>query len=197
MAIWKLTIEDDEGQKTVVPLVRDEYTFGRREGHPIRLTERNVSRDHARLWKEGEGFLLEDLGSYNGVFVNGHRVAEAHRLTAGDLILIGDYRIEAHDEDAPIKPISSPPRASTSAPPITRATSESKPHRLVLLTGNEGGREYPLDKPQMIVGRGEEVDIRVNHSSVSRQHCELHSRDQEHFEVVDNGSANGIRVNGQ
>ena len=43
--MWKLVIEDDEGKRTVVPLTRDEYTLGRREGNTIRLTERNVSRE--------------------------------------------------------------------------------------------------------------------------------------------------------
>lgn len=202
MAIWKLTIEDDEGQKTVVPLVRDEYSIGRRDGHTIRLTERNVSRDHARLRKNGDGYLLEDLGSYNGVFVNGHRVVEPQRLQNGDLVLIGDYRIEAHNEDAAARPfpIAAPAAKPISVPPPTvasRPTRESKPHRLVLLTGDDGGKEFPLDKPAMTIGRGEEVDIRVNHSSVSRTHCELHTIDQDQFEVVDAGSANGIRVNGQ
>lgn len=205
MAIWKLTIEDDEGQKTVVPLVRDEYTIGRREGHTIRLTERNVSRDHARLKKDDDAYVVEDLGSYNGVFVNGHRVVEPQRLQHGDLLLIGDYRIEAHNEDAaaarPI-PLIAPLAANKppTVPPPTvaaRPPRDVKPHRLVLLTSDEGGKEYTLDKPQMTVGRGEEVDIRVNHSSVSRTHCEIHTADQEHFEVIDSGSANGIRVNGQ
>ena len=48
--MWKLVIEDDESNRTVVPLTRDQ---GIRSvgaiGNTIRLTERNVSRDHARL----------------------------------------------------------------------------------------------------------------------------------------------------
>src|SRR3981081_3576321 len=100
MAIWKFTIEDDEGQKTVIPLVRDEYTIGRREGHTIRLTERNVSRDHALLRNAGNSYVVEDLGSYNGVFVNGQRLLDSTELQSGDLVVIGDFRIEAHDDDA-------------------------------------------------------------------------------------------------
>ena len=42
--MYKLIIEDDEGKTTVVPLIRDEITIGRKEGNTIRLTERNVSR---------------------------------------------------------------------------------------------------------------------------------------------------------
>jgi len=71
----KLIIEDDEGRKTVVQLVRDEITIGRQDGNTIRLTERNVSRRHARLVKENGNVLIEDLGSYNGVRVNGETQA--------------------------------------------------------------------------------------------------------------------------
>ena len=85
MAIWKLTIEDDEGQKTVVPLVRDEYTVGRREGHTIRLTERNISRDHARIRKDSDGYVIEDVQSLNGVFVNDERAAR-RKLQPSDRI---------------------------------------------------------------------------------------------------------------
>jgi len=45
----KLIIEDDEGKAVVVPLIREEISIGRQEGNTIRLTERNVSRRHARL----------------------------------------------------------------------------------------------------------------------------------------------------
>src|SRR3974390_2444749 len=48
--MWKLVIEDDEGKRTVVPLTRDQYSIGRKEGNTIRLTERNVSREHARIY---------------------------------------------------------------------------------------------------------------------------------------------------
>ena len=69
--MYKLVISDDEGHATVVPLLRDEITIGRQEGNTIRLTERNVSRLHARLLKRNGAYIVEDLGSYNGVIVNG------------------------------------------------------------------------------------------------------------------------------
>ncbi|MBL8607835.1 MAG: FHA domain-containing protein, partial [Myxococcales bacterium] len=204
MAMGKLTIEDDEGQKTVVPLVRDEYTIGRREGHTIRLTERNISRDHAKVRKTDGVWTIEDLGSYNGVFVNGHRLSEAQKLLTGDLILIGDYRIEAHDDEARAIPAaiaaprSSPPVAISSRPAAPAAPpKDDLPHRLVVLIGDEAGRPFPLEKPHMTVGRGEDVDVRLNHTSVSRHHCAIDALDGGQFEVLDSGSANGIRVNGQ
>ena len=72
----KLIIEDDEGRKTVVPFVRDEITIGRQEGNTIRLTERNVSRRHARLVRQNGHVLVEDLGSYNGIRINGDNISQ-------------------------------------------------------------------------------------------------------------------------
>jgi len=66
----KLVISDDEGKTMVIPLTRDELTIGRKDGNSIRLTERNVSRRHARIVKRSEGFFLEDLASYNGIVIN-------------------------------------------------------------------------------------------------------------------------------
>src|SRR5690606_37977367 len=92
--MWKLVIQDDEGKTTVVPLIRDEITIGRKEGNTIRLTERNVSRRHARIQRANGAVAIEDLDSYNGVLVNGARVQGRVQLGESDRIQIGDYLIE-------------------------------------------------------------------------------------------------------
>ncbi|NTX52502.1 FHA domain-containing protein [Myxococcus sp. CA039A] len=98
--VLKLIIEDDEGRKTVVPFVRDEITIGRQEGNTIRLTERNVSRRHARLVRLNGHVVVEDLGSYNGTRINGERIAGQSPLSEGDLIQIGDYDLALQAEGA-------------------------------------------------------------------------------------------------
>src|SRR5262245_58733341 len=92
--MFKLIIQDDEGKTTVVPLIRDEITIGRKEGNTIRLTERNVSRRHARLVRANGSILLEDLDSYNGIRVNGTRIAGRIQVAESDRIQIGDYLLE-------------------------------------------------------------------------------------------------------
>ncbi len=89
--MFKLLIEDDEGKTTVVPLIRDEITIGRKEGNTIRLTERNVSRRHAKLTKASGAIQIEDCGSYNGIRVNGARIQGKIAVGEGDRIQIGDY----------------------------------------------------------------------------------------------------------
>ena len=49
--MWKLSIEDEQGNRTVVNLVREEYSIGRAEDNTVRLTERNISRHHTKLDK--------------------------------------------------------------------------------------------------------------------------------------------------
>ena len=202
--MFKLVIEDDEGKRTVVPLTRGEYSIGRKKGNTIRLTERNVSRDHVRLLKKNgaskEHFVLEDLKSYNGVFVNGLRVAEETELSHGDLVQVGDYRILYQDEAEQEKPAvpTDAPDAKTTVPIGQMArgsTLMERPDRFVMLVGPTPGVEYPLDKERMTIGRAEDASISVNHNSVSRLHCEVHSLGEGRYEIVDKGSANGVRVN--
>ncbi|RKG93484.1 FHA domain-containing protein [Corallococcus terminator] len=114
----KLIIEDDEGRKTVVPFVRDEITIGRQEGNTIRLTERNVSRRHARLVRLNGHVVLEDLGSYNGTRINGERVAGQLPLKEGDLIQIGDYDLALQVEGAAAT--AAPTGAITAKVPASR-----------------------------------------------------------------------------
>src|SRR5438045_3242773 len=122
----KLTIEDDEGRKTVVPFVREEITIGRQEGNTIRLTERNVSRRHARLLRQNGHVVVEDLGSYNGIKINGERIQGQTSVNDGDLIQIGDY-------DLAIQPEASPSMASTSPmaspPPLQLGNGTSQAHQ--------------------------------------------------------------------
>ncbi len=181
----KLVISDDEGKTTVVPLVRDEITIGRKEGNTIRLTERNVSRRHARLRKADGAYLIEDLASYNGVKVNGQRIGDEVQLEAGDEVTIGDYVIAMQSDAAS-------PGASTEPGGFAEPTP---PARIVMLTPPAPGAEFAM-RDGMRIGRAEDLDVWVNHRSISREHAEIRV-DGEEVSIVDLGSANGMRVNGE
>ncbi len=120
----KLIIEDDEGRKTVVPFVRDEITIGRQEGNTIRLTERNVSRRHARLLRMNGHVVVEDLGSYNGIRVNGEKLVGRAEIADGDLIQIGDYDLAIQKEaqaEPPPPPLQNGARKHTPPAPVHAA----------------------------------------------------------------------------
>jgi ABC transport system ATP-binding/permease protein len=95
---FKLIIEDDEGRRSVVPVELGDVSIGRLEGNTIRLNERNVSRHHARITKDNGQILVEDLDSYNGLYINGTRVAGRQELHEGDLLRIGDFHLELRGE---------------------------------------------------------------------------------------------------
>jgi pSer/pThr/pTyr-binding forkhead associated (FHA) protein len=100
--VFKLTIEDDEGKTTVIPLIRDEMTIGRQDGNTIRLTERNISRKHARLVRQNGTMYVEDLASYTGVRVNGSRIVAMTPVAEGDEVLIGDYKLMVRIDRPPV-----------------------------------------------------------------------------------------------
>lgn len=190
--MWKLTIEDDEGQQTSLSLAVDEYRLGRADANTIRLTDRNVSRNHAILKKNAQAWIVKDLQSYNGTYVNGVRVIGETPVQNGDIVQLGDYRLELIDEalQVPLDPNASTPTTSA-VPPV-----HLRPNRLVVVVGPTPGQEFPLDRDHVSIGRSEDATISINHSSVSRLHAELISLGNGRYEIIDKGSANGIRVNG-
>jgi len=68
-------------------------TIGRSPDNDIFLDDVTVSRKHAVLAQNGNQFLIEDLGSLNGTFVNRRRIESPTRLESGDEVQIGKYRL--------------------------------------------------------------------------------------------------------
>ena len=68
-------------------------TIGRSPDNDIFLDDVTVSRKHAVLAQDGNQFLIEDLGSLNGTFVNRRRIESPMRLESGDEVQIGKYRL--------------------------------------------------------------------------------------------------------
>jgi pSer/pThr/pTyr-binding forkhead associated (FHA) protein len=82
----------------VIPLTESGLSVGRGDACDLSLRDSQVSRLHARVSARAGAVLIEDLGSRNGVFVNGKRVHGAQRLELGDVIMIGLQRIELRRE---------------------------------------------------------------------------------------------------
>jgi pSer/pThr/pTyr-binding forkhead associated (FHA) protein len=74
------------------PLMKESITIGRNEGNVITVDNLAVSGYHARIDAVGKEYILTDLQSTNGTFVNDKKVV-SHKLVHGDNIIIGKHRI--------------------------------------------------------------------------------------------------------
>ena len=68
----------------------DQMTIGRDSTNEIVINDAEVSRRHARLTFQGGKYVLEDLGSTNGTFVNGQRLAGPRVLKPGEVVSFGE-----------------------------------------------------------------------------------------------------------
>ncbi len=74
----------------VFPLEAPEITIGRESTNAISINDVEVSRKHARLELRGNAYVIQDLGSTNGTFINGQRVTGPQALNPGDSISLGE-----------------------------------------------------------------------------------------------------------
>ena len=87
-----LKIIDLQGKNKVIYLGEEEVTIGRSSECDIRLPDDTVSGKHARIVFRNEGFVLEDLGSKNGTYVNGVKTVKCI-LRNNDQVTTGGVRI--------------------------------------------------------------------------------------------------------
>lgn len=119
----------------VIDLTEDSLTIGREPSNEIPINDAEISRKHARLSVQGDNYVIEDLGSTNGTFVNGQRLMGPHVLKPGEIVSFGEQisctyeAISEVDANATIissKPAAPPPTAP-SVQPMPPSASEPKP----------------------------------------------------------------------
>lgn len=101
----------DPGQ-CLIPLEKAVVLIGRQADCDVSLTNsRKISRKHCCIAQVNNKFIVRDLGSTNGVFLNGNRITKEAELAVGDQLTIGDVRFQVQN-DASVNEKKKPPKKS-------------------------------------------------------------------------------------
>lgn len=183
-------------------LDQEVMTIGRKEDNDIKIDNLAVSEHHAKLLTIFDDSFLEDLESTNGTFVNGKPI-EKHPLKHGDMITIDKHELRYLNEASSLgmdenktvmiqrKPEASGYAAGMQAQqpnldiPIDMEPSSNEA-KLQILNGRGAGKELPLKKPTVKLGKSGSEVVQIN------------KRPDGHFIVCLNQSLSSPpRVNGE
>jgi hypothetical protein len=122
MAQFQLVMKQGPAPGKTFELTRNELTIGRDNNNEIVINDAEVSRRHCRLLLQGDGYVIEDLGSTNGTFVNEQRVTGQRALHSGETLRVGDnvtliYEIAGVDANATIASRGGRRAPAQAAPP--------------------------------------------------------------------------------
>lgn len=207
-------------------LKKTPVTIGRAKDSNIVIDNLGVSRTHARIFFEDGHYIVEDLGSANGIKVNGVQMRRSI-IYPGDEILIGKHvlvfdlaeRLLGEVKSAPIVPRLESQDwidetytlekgeidKAVASPPVTAEADISQPvelrpwegkYSIKVMLGEREVASYALTKKVICIGRLKENDIVIDNLGVSRLHAKIIIEDNGQVRIEDQDSANGIIVNG-
>jgi pSer/pThr/pTyr-binding forkhead associated (FHA) protein len=194
-------------------------SLGRDAGSDVVVSGHEVSRQHAEIRRDPDGYILVDM-SVNGTYVNGQRVGKTHRLARADVIRIGNdefrFYADARNSGPQMLPaVAAEPEAAPSAPPtgapqrlsdtmlgvpVARNTPPSPTAAplasFLFRSGELKGKRLPIKVPLVNIGRGDYNDVVITDPSVSTMHAKLQRREAIWI-LTDLGSTNGTFVEGE
>ncbi|MFH0812930.1 MAG: FHA domain-containing protein [Pseudomonadota bacterium] len=175
----KLILKFKEAIIKEFPLDKDALTIGRTDDNDLKIDNMAVSGHHAKLIRENGDFVLIDLNSLNGTYVNGQKVSK-WILKNNDLITVGKHTIIFQDERAAKKPLLTS-TSEIKAPEGTvmldvrtqkrlleeaAALKPSEPvvemvGAITFISGGEGLSDIELSKRITTIGKSEDADIKI------------------------------------
>lgn len=201
-----------------IAIDKETTRMGREPGSEVAIAPNaaNVSRRHAEIRRQDGQYILVDLGSFNGTFLNGRRVGGAERLNDNDLIELGPAGPKFHFR-APTIPDSqriAQLAQSGGQSPAPSGAFLSQPNHTIVAHAERGSLknsarssqaspnepqvylQRAFDKSQLTIGRGDECDVRLDGLLISNHHGRI-SQTTAGLIIEDLNSTNGTYVNGE
>jgi pSer/pThr/pTyr-binding forkhead associated (FHA) protein len=212
----KLTLVQDRKTVQIYDLDQPVIRIGRVPGMDIQIDDVSISRRQAEIQQEGDGWVVRDIGSSNGTFVNGERLAGDRPLKAGDEISIGQFSLFFERGIASYQPRSQAAAKEASRPApaprvagpadstaylgseeierIEREAAQKRQAHLIWEVGASRATHYLAADGGALIGRSDMCDLRVPKGL--RQHL-LVIRVGDGFEVRNLSFWRRMRVRGQ
>lgn len=92
--MFQITINEKGGQPRNLDFDKGEITIGRVQGNDIVLPKGNISKRHSRIVLKDGKFIIIDMQSTNGTYVNGKKITQPQVVKASDKIYIGDFTLQ-------------------------------------------------------------------------------------------------------
>ncbi|MEW6253504.1 MAG: FHA domain-containing protein [Planctomycetota bacterium] len=152
MNVALVMFKDDERRD--FPLTEARTVLGRREDCHLRIPTKDVSRQHCAVLLDGRKVLAKDLGSSNGTFVNGKRIAEVE-LKPGDRLRLGPvtFIVQIDGKPAKINPADARPKPGAPAAAVTAGPAADEE------TFDLSEADFDLDDPISALEEDDEDDM--------------------------------------
>jgi ABC transport system ATP-binding/permease protein len=197
----QITLIWPDGKKEVVSLLRDSLKIGREaENNDVAAPAefKSISRHHIEILREGGNYRVVDLGSINGMYVNGQKTVAATLLKDGDKIHIGEGNEEVVIQfQAGVDTLSPAYISEYQTIPLDVKLSDEAPSNqpyLIIRFPNGKTSYFSVQKDRLVIGRIADVDLTIPYRFISAQHFAIQRTGTE-FTITDLKSTNGTLVN--
>ncbi|MDA0838079.1 MAG: FHA domain-containing protein [Planctomycetota bacterium] len=207
----RLIIRDNTGDE-IFDMIEDEIIAGRAKDNLLHIDDDGLSRQHFRVFLDGNCYRIEDLGSKNGTLVNASKIKEPHRLRGGDIIGVREVEIEFQwlpgekdnfeetiddDDQEDLMDTGPNPVATEDAlEALDSRQAKGQRFRLTIMSESQSFLEHHFDNETITIGRRSDRVITIKDEAASGNHAEL-IPDGDGYRLVDESSRNGTFIKGK
>lgn len=188
--LHKLAQLINEADGSAIDIDRWEISIGKSKSNDIVLADAGVSRFHAVISKRRKEWLITDTFSRTGVRLNGEEIDGRVSIEDGDLIEIGAAQLRFVCADAVSAQSKNQMRTAASQLKNTNNVAYG------VLVDVKTHKPIYLRKKDVLIGRGENADIRIALDTISSEHARIHLTSRG-WALTDLNSHNGTKLNGR